>query len=283
MTIENSYMFPTCNYMLGLGGKKPDNENNIIAFENVLKEENKDLIRGLLLIKINNESTDQEAMLITPQPFNDDREGLQLGNKKVSFEDTHMNLENQIFEYKNMEIAYTIDENTKEHKSILLTKNKKEEIIQLNTKVIEFFQMNYVAKTIKIVIVNNELALSQVNIQNVTPILSSVDWTKKIIYEDGVNFENADIKNYSETNNDTESNEKSKWISENSFLFKDNIKHKLADCQLAQSDNKLYIVIRQQNKDDILLGYVIHSSAIPKNTQQNQNLQPINENIVNEL
>ena len=118
-----------------------------------------------------------------------------------------------------------------------------------------------------------------------------LDWRKSKIVElapkgrfiSAFNFENADIKNYSETNNDTESNEKSKWISENSFLFKDNIKHKLADCQLAQSDNKLYIVIRQQNKDDILLGYVIHSSAIPKNTQQNQNLQPINENIVNEL
>ena len=68
---ENSYMFPACNYMLGLGGKKPNDENNIVAFEHVLEEQNKDLIRGLLLIKVNNDSTEQEAMLITPQPFSD--------------------------------------------------------------------------------------------------------------------------------------------------------------------------------------------------------------------
>lgn len=287
MTSENeiSYMFPACNYMLGLGGKKANDENNIVAFENVLEEQNKDLIRGLLLIKVNNESADQEAMLITPQPFTDGQDGLQFGNKKVSFEDSHMKLEEQIFEYKNMEIAYTVDKTTKEHKSILVTKDEKKEIIQLNTKVIEFFQMNYMARTIKIVIANSELALSQVNIQNVTPVLASVDWTEKVIYEEGVHFENADIKNYTEPENDSEGVEKSKWISENSFLFKDGIKYKLADCQLAQSNNKLYIVIRQQNKDDddILLGYVIPAASLTETKNKNQTLESINEDVVNEI
>ena len=141
------------------------------------------------------------------------------------------------------------------------------------------------ARTIKIVIADGELALSQVNIQNVTPVLASVDWTEKIIYEEGVHFENADTKNYTEPENNSESDEKSKWISENSFLFKDGVKYKLADCQLAQLNNKLYIVIRQQNKDDddILLGYVIPASSLTETKKENQTLESINEDVVNEI
>lgn len=254
----NNLKFPACTYLLGLGGLRDD--NSIVAFENVLNESN--IKRGLLLVKIseNKENNEQEAMLITPKAFSNDREGLQLGDKLVNFADTYLEIENIIYEYKNIEIA------CKDEHSMLVTKDKKEELLKLNNKVIEFLKMNLVANTLKIVIIDKKLALSSVSIRNVVPIDATINWSEEIIYEKEWKFEMG--------NPDTEisdSQEHSKWISENSYLIKDNQKYPLSRCELSQLNDKIYLVIKESNNDDILIGYITHPISDPTNKELKNN------------
>lgn len=268
----NNYMFPACSYMLGLGGKTED--NSIIAFENVLKEENK-CTRGLLVIKLSEDqnSTDQEAMLITPKEYDDGRPGVQLSDKLVSFEDTYVTVEGNNFHYKNMELACENDI------CLLITKDEKKEILKLNNQVIEFLKMNLIAQTIKIVIVDKKLCLSHVSIRNVTPLNAYVNWTHELIFENNVEF----ILGEPDIDFDDDS-EKSKWISENSYLVKETKKYPLSTCSLSQLNDKIYLVIKSEDKDDILLGYIIPSSEnkSDEDEKNKDNLHTIKEENSNE-
>ena len=260
-TDQSQYLFPACTYLLGLGAKKED--GSIVAFDDVLKEDN--CKRGLLIVKISEdkEATNQEALLISPEPFTDgDTEGVQLDNKPVVFEDNKVIIDGVGHEYKNMELG------VEKNKVYLLSKDDKTKILELTIKVIEFLQMHLVGQTVRLAVIDGNLSLSLIAIRNVTPINANVIWTENVVLEEGVTLDLG-------VTEESDPEKRAKWISENSYLNKDNNKYALSECGLSQLEKKIFVAVKKEGQDDIIMGHI--TPPAPPSQPEKKPLEPIDE------